>query len=301
AVRFADGIGHLETQGVTTLLELGPGGALAAMGKDCLADPRRKTLIPALRKALDEPRSVVGALAEAHAHGVPIDWTRFYAGTGACRTALPAYAFDRQRYWPQAPEQPAQAPAPTAETSVDTALWEAIDSGDLAAVLAGLDLTGEVPLKDALPALSSWRRRRKQYAVADAWRYETTWHQARSTATTPAVLTGRWLLAVPETLDVFTQDWVAQGLKESGADEVIRITAADTDLSGYADATGVVSLLAIDDDTLEQGVAPGLAETLTLIQRLDASGVEAPLWCLTEGAVSTGASDPLLSTAQAQV
>ncbi|MFD8120499.1 type I polyketide synthase [Streptomyces albidoflavus] len=303
AVRFADGVRHLETQGVTTYLELGPGGALAAMGGDCLADTRRKTLIPALRKALDEPRAVIGALAAAHAHGVPVDWHRFYAGTGAHRTALPGYAFDRRRYWPQAPEQPlapAAAPAPTAAATLDTDLWEAIETGDLATVLAGLDLTGDIPLKDALPALSSWRRRRKQYATADTWRYETTWQQTRTSAT-PATLTGRWLLAAPDTLDIFTQEWITRGLKESGADEVVLIGTGNTSLADCADATGVVSLLAIDDDTLDQGVAPGLADTLTLIQRLGEAGVHAPLWCLTEGAVSTGPADPLRSTAQSQI
>ncbi|MEU0630914.1 type I polyketide synthase [Streptomyces sp. NPDC005989] len=307
AVRFLDGIRHLETQGVTTYLELGPGGALAAIGQDCLADPRKKALIPALRKALDEPRSVIGAIAAAHVQGAPLDWSRFYAGTGARRVDLPTYAFDRQRYWPQAPEQPvlpAPAAAAPSEHAVDTALWEAIDSGDLPALLAGIGLSGDVPLKDALPALSTWRRRRRRQDTVDNWRYEATWHPLTASAPVPAsrtVLSGRWLLAVPASLATTElAEWAEQGLKSAGA-EVVRLEPGATDLSAYTDAVGVLSLLGLDDTALDRGVAPGLAGTLALVQRLGEAGVQAPLWALTRGAVSTGPADPLRGPAQTQV
>ncbi|WP_331765626.1 type I polyketide synthase [Streptomyces atratus] len=302
AVRFLDGIRHLETQGVTTYLELGPGGALAAIGQDCLVDPRKKTLIPALRKALDEPRSVIGAIAAAHVHGATLDWSRFYAGTGARRVDLPTYAFDRQRYWPQAPEQlvlPAPAAAP-AEHAVDTALWEAIDSGDLTALLAGIGLTGDVPLKDALPALSTWRHRRRRQDIVDNWRYEAAWHPF-ATPTSGTTLSGRWLLAVPASLATTElAEWAEQGLKSAGA-EVVPLENGATDLSAYTDAVGVLSLLGLDDTALDRGVAPGLADTLALVQRLGEAGVQAPLWAFTRGAVSTAPADPLHSPAQTQV
>ncbi len=313
AVRFLDGMRRLETRGVTTFLELGPGGVLAAMGRDCLADPRRRTLIPALRTALDEPRGVVGALAEAHVHGAALDWNRFYAGTGARRVDLPTYAFDRQRYWPRSPERPlpaAPAAAP-AEHAADTALWDAVDRGDLAGLLAAIGLSGDTPLTQALPALSAWRQRRRRQDVVDTWRYEATWRPVRPSDDAPS---GRWLLVVPESGAAEAADWAEQGLKACGA-EVLRTTAAGlTDAAGLADptgptdaaglidpagVTGVLSLLGLDDAPLARGAAPGLTATLALAQRLTGSG--ARLWALTRGAVSTGAGDPLTRPAQAQV
>ncbi|AOR29815.1 hypothetical protein BFF78_00780 [Streptomyces fodineus] len=44
------------------------------------------------------------SLAEAHAAGADVDWSAFYAGSGAQPVPLPTYAFQRSRYWlvPQA-------------------------------------------------------------------------------------------------------------------------------------------------------------------------------------------------------
>ncbi|WP_415954515.1 SDR family NAD(P)-dependent oxidoreductase, partial [Streptomyces sp. KLOTTS4A1] len=100
AVRFADGIGHLESQGVTTYLELGPGGVLSAMAQDTTTSTETDTVfVPALRKNRPETEALVTALAELHTHGTQVDWTTYYAGTGAQRTDLPTYAFQHQHYW----------------------------------------------------------------------------------------------------------------------------------------------------------------------------------------------------------
>ncbi|QSY52236.1 type I polyketide synthase [Streptomyces griseocarneus] len=76
-------------------------------------------------------------------------------------------------------------------------------------------------------------------------------------------------------------------------------------LAGLADAhglTGVVSLLAAEETIPLEGRADaGMPETLALLQALGDAGVNAPLWCLTSGAVSTGPADPLRDPAQAQV
>ncbi|WP_229906796.1 SDR family NAD(P)-dependent oxidoreductase, partial [Streptomyces lomondensis] len=97
AVRFLDGIRTLEAEGVTAFLELGPDGVLSAMGQDCVTG--EITFVPALRKNREEPESLLTTLAELHVRGRAVDWTAYYAGTGARRVDLPTYAFQHQRYW----------------------------------------------------------------------------------------------------------------------------------------------------------------------------------------------------------
>jgi thioester reductase-like protein len=62
------------------VLELGPGGALPAAGGDALP-------------------SILAALGRLWAEGVTVDWERFNADERRQRARLPAYPFERQRYW----------------------------------------------------------------------------------------------------------------------------------------------------------------------------------------------------------
>ncbi|MFE9767965.1 type I polyketide synthase, partial [Streptomyces sp. NPDC005808] len=295
-VRFLDGIRHLETQGVTTYLELGPGGVLSAMAQDCLTEDA--AFVPVLRKDRPEAHALTTALAELHVRGASVDWTAYYEGTGAQCVDLPTYAFQRRRFWPKAPLAGGRPGAAGEVRAADAEFWEAVAREDLSALAGGLELSADSPLSEVLPVLSSWHSRQRERSVVDGWRYRVTWKPVQPSG---GVLSGRWLLALPESLvGSAVAEWCEHGLKAAGAD-VVRL-AGVTDLSANADAAGVLSLLGLaDGETLDAGVAPGLAATLELVRQLGEAGVEAPLWCLTQGAVSTGTSDPLRSAAQTQV
>ncbi|WP_435835307.1 SDR family NAD(P)-dependent oxidoreductase [Streptomyces avermitilis] len=96
AVRFADGVRTLHELGVTTFVEIGPGGVLSALAQGCLDDVDIVT-VPALRTDRPEPQALTLAVGQLHTHGVSPDWQALFPG--AQRVDLPTYAFQRERYW----------------------------------------------------------------------------------------------------------------------------------------------------------------------------------------------------------
>jgi pimaricinolide synthase PimS1 len=103
-VRFADSIGWLADQGAGTVLELGPDAVLAPMAADCVAERRDPPVFASvLRRGGSEVRELLSAVALAHVRGAGLDGEGLFAGTGARRVPLPAYAFQRRRFWLTAP------------------------------------------------------------------------------------------------------------------------------------------------------------------------------------------------------
>ncbi|RLK61276.1 type I polyketide synthase [Actinokineospora cianjurensis] len=94
-VRFTDAVAEARRRGVTRFLELGPDGVLTALvGTD--AD----VAVTALRAGKGERETVLAAVGRLHEAGVDVDWRPLVAG--GRQVPLPAYAFDRQRFWPLA-------------------------------------------------------------------------------------------------------------------------------------------------------------------------------------------------------
>ncbi|WP_436764447.1 SDR family NAD(P)-dependent oxidoreductase, partial [Streptosporangium sp. V21-05] len=96
AVRFADGLTYLHSQGVRTFVELGPDGVLSVMGQDSADD---SLFLPTLRKERPEAESLVTALARAFVAGAKVDWKAYQADNGGRLVGLPTYPFERERFW----------------------------------------------------------------------------------------------------------------------------------------------------------------------------------------------------------
>nr|WP_229397820.1 type I polyketide synthase [Micromonospora okii] len=102
AVRFADGVAALRAAGAGVYLEIGPAAVLTAMTADVLPDGGDTLAVAAQRKDRSEAHALLAALAELHVNGVPVTWAQWFDGTGARQVDLPTYAFQHQRYWPEA-------------------------------------------------------------------------------------------------------------------------------------------------------------------------------------------------------
>ncbi|WP_217206805.1 type I polyketide synthase [Streptomyces sp. AC550_RSS872] len=104
-VRFADAVRRLADDGISAYLELGPAPALTAAATDSLTDASTSgaVLAVATRGGAYEPETLLSAVARLHVAGAAVDWRAVYARSGARRVDLPTYAFQRQRYWLDAP------------------------------------------------------------------------------------------------------------------------------------------------------------------------------------------------------
>ncbi|WP_425587944.1 type I polyketide synthase, partial [Streptomyces marokkonensis] len=234
----------------------------------------------------------------------------YFAGTGARRVDLPTYAFQHQQFWPQ---RQATASVVASADPVDARFWEAVEQGDLAALVGTLGFEDEtrVTLGDLLPVLSAWRRQRRDASKVDGWRYRITWKPL--TLQTDTGIGGTWLLVVP---DAGADEAAAVGraLSASGAEVVrVSVTSCGADRVELARALrqalpegrpvdGIVSLTALDEapDHTHPTLPGGVAALLALMQVLVEQGVDAPLWCVTRGAVSIGRSESVSGAIQAQ-
>ncbi|WP_143668157.1 type I polyketide synthase, partial [Streptomyces carpinensis] len=102
AVRFSDAVRTVEESGVRTFLELGPDSVLTALAQQTL-EADDTVLAPALRKDRPEAETLLTALAQLHVSGLDVDWSAYFADTGARRVDLPTYPFQRRRYWLDVP------------------------------------------------------------------------------------------------------------------------------------------------------------------------------------------------------
>jgi surfactin synthase thioesterase subunit/acyl transferase domain-containing protein len=114
SVRFADGLQTLRGLGAGVFMEMGPGAALAALGRHALDDAGAATWLTTLPRRGAELDATTEALASLYLEGATIDWREVHRGTSARRISMPTYPFQRKRYWldPVAPSGAAPPAAP---------------------------------------------------------------------------------------------------------------------------------------------------------------------------------------------
>nr|WP_262706024.1 type I polyketide synthase [Streptomyces sp. NEAU-383] len=121
AVLFGPGVEWLAGDGqVTRFVELGPDGVLTAMAHNCLAhhietedsSGAEPEVIASLRRDQPEVQALLTCLARQFVTGASVDWSPALGAatnTSVPRLDLPTYAFQRQRYWLDAPIQAVDA------------------------------------------------------------------------------------------------------------------------------------------------------------------------------------------------
>ncbi|WP_435593867.1 SDR family NAD(P)-dependent oxidoreductase, partial [Nocardia sp. bgisy118] len=249
-------------------------------------------------------------------------------GIPTTRVDLPTYAFQRERFWLDAPDEielAANAMSGRLATASETWFWDAIEHERMEALAHELKLDMEddsSSLGVVFPALSEWHRKQRDQTSAGKWRYQVKWQP--SSDVQRSLPSGSWLVLVPIGLPLNAGASAAIGaLEECGVHVVcVEMDAAEHDRNtlakrisdelswlstdeagGNLSFNGVLSMLALDETphSTHERISNGLAGTVLLAQALGDTGVHARLWCVTRGAVSTGRSDPLASAVQSQI
>ncbi len=283
-VRFDPAVRALLDAGFGTFVEISAHpvllGAIGAVAEDA---GHPAAVVASLRRGEGDVRDQVRRMADAHVRGLPVGWNPVLVAGGPA--GLPAYAFERERYW-----LTAGAPA---EGAGDGEFWDLVADSDAGALAAGLGDPALAPaLTEVLPALTAWRGARQDKSTVDSWRYAESWSPVTAG---PSAVGGRWLAVVPP--GQASDPWVDQVLAGLGADVVRAGTdraALAEQLAGAGELAGVLSFTG-----LAAGPVPGhpvvpaaVAETLNVLQVLAEAGVTAPSWWITRAGQPVLPGDP---------
>jgi acyl transferase domain-containing protein len=102
AVRFADGIGELLKDPAAVLLEVGPGRSLVTLVEQDTKKSGDRVVLSSVRhpkEKVQDDEFLLNILGRLWLEGAQVDWKGFYSNERRYRVALPAYPFERQRYW----------------------------------------------------------------------------------------------------------------------------------------------------------------------------------------------------------
>ena len=226
-MRFADAIQALAADGYGTFVEVSPHPTLETAIADTIEENGAgpvPVISGTLRRDSAGAAQVLAVLAQAFARGVPVDWAAVLGG--GRRVDLPTYAFQHQRYWPQAAPGPAPRRAGTARrTAAEAWFWAAVEGGDAQALAETLAVPTARGWARCCPRWPSWRRRERDRSVTETWRYRITWVPVAEPDR--VALSGTWLVVAPAGPAGGLARACARALEARGARVVLAEAAPD--------------------------------------------------------------------------
>ena len=96
-VNFLGGMRALGAAGATDFIEIGPGGTLLAMGRQCIEGDGLGWHASLGRRG--EQREILASLGQLYTGGHVIDWDGYHRPHAFHRIALPTYPFEHRRFW----------------------------------------------------------------------------------------------------------------------------------------------------------------------------------------------------------
>ena len=101
-VRFFPGVQQLLEEGYNVLLEVSPHPVLApSLEQSVRFTGKQARVVTSLRRGQDDVAAILGNLGALYCQGLPVDFARLYP-QGGRRVRLPAYPWQRERYWIEA-------------------------------------------------------------------------------------------------------------------------------------------------------------------------------------------------------
>lgn len=232
-VRFADGLAACADQGVDGYVELGPAqtlGGLLRQNDRSGANPTVLGTIPAQWAAggpTDGRTRLLETCGRLWELGVDLDWASLRGGRPGRLAELPAYPFQRTRYWPRTGQAAAGAhgataaagalepadlcyapawqqdvtlPAPTAsESAAPLLVFTDGEPGDgVGSRLADLAAAGGAPVTEVVPG-AAWRREGRRVVIdpADPEHYRRVVAEALTAGAGPLRVAHLWSLRDP--------------------------------------------------------------------------------------------------------
>ncbi|GHC94951.1 hypothetical protein GCM10007079_45980 [Nocardiopsis terrae] len=138
-VLLAPAVDALIADGHRVLIEVAPAPVLSRELRGALDRAGVSGhVLETLRRGSGDHAQLLGAAARAFTAGVDVDWTALFEGTGAHRTDLPTYQFQRERFWPPTTAAPASAaPGPDRTPEEDLLGPEGLELADGRTVFTG--------------------------------------------------------------------------------------------------------------------------------------------------------------------